>query len=185
MWRFLFHSEPTNIPIAEIIAPATIIPKSGAFSLLKAMLFAILNVPYSASIYITPKKRVNAHFPFPQKLFLPITYDTGWNGVNNGETQGINRVFNTYMSLDLKEGTNEIELTFIPAKMKLGIELSIATLVIILVYTFCINKLIRKDGILDKIIVNLGFGIYIIITVGFYFKVYLMCIIQTIKQWIG
>lgn len=40
------------------------------------MLFAILNVPYSASIYITPKKRVNAHFPFPQKLFLPITIDT-------------------------------------------------------------------------------------------------------------
>ena len=120
-----------------------------------------------------------------QKLFLPITYDTGWNGVNNGETQGINRVFNTYMSLELKEGTNEIELTFIPAKMKLGIELSIATLVIILVYTFGIKKLIRKDGILDKIIVNLGFGIYIIITVGFYFKVYLMCIIQTIKQWIG
>lgn len=120
-----------------------------------------------------------------QKLFLPITYDTGWNGVNNGETQGINRVFNTYMSLDLKEGTNEIELTFIPAKMKLGIELSIATLVIILVYTLGIKKLIRKDGILDKIIVNLGFGIYIIITVGFYFKVYLMCIIQTIKQWIG
>ena len=120
-----------------------------------------------------------------QKLFLPITYDTGWNGVNNGETQGINRVFNTYMSLELKEGTNEIELTFIPAKMKLGIELSIATLVIILVYTFGIKKLIRKDGILDKIIVNLGFGIYIIITVGCYFKVYLMCIIQTIKQWIG
>ena len=120
-----------------------------------------------------------------QNLFLPITYDTGWNVANNGETQGINRVFNTYMSLELKEGTNEIELTFIPAKMKLGIELSIATLVIILVYTFGIKKLIRKDGILDKIIVNLGFGIYIIITVGFYFKVYLMCIIQTIKQWIG
>lgn len=51
--------------IAEIIAPATIIPKSGEFSLLKVMLFAILNVPYSASIYIMPKKRVNAHFPFP------------------------------------------------------------------------------------------------------------------------
>lgn len=120
-----------------------------------------------------------------QKLFLPITYDTGWTGVNNGEVQDINRIFNTYISLDLKEGTNEIELTFIPAKMKLGIELSIATLVIILVYTFGIKKLIKKDGILDKIIVNLGFGIYIIITVGFYFKVYLMCIIQTIKQWIG
>lgn len=119
-----------------------------------------------------------------QKLFLPIMYDTGWTGVNNGEAQDINRVFNTYISLDLKEGTNEIELTFVPAKMKLGIELSIATLVIILVYTFSIKKLIRKDGILDKIIVNLGFGIYIIITAGFYFKVYLMCIIQTIKQWI-
>ena len=65
LWRFLFHSEPANIPIAEIIAPATIIPKSGEFSLLKVMLFAILNVPYSASIYIMPKKRVNAHFPFP------------------------------------------------------------------------------------------------------------------------
>lgn len=76
-----------------------------------------------------------------QKLFLPIMYDTGWTGVNNGEAQDINRVFNTYISLDLKEGTNEIELTFIPAKMKLGIELSIATLVIILVYTFGIKKM--------------------------------------------
>ena len=51
------------------------------------------------------------------------------------------------MSLDLKEGTNEIELTFIPAKMKLGIELSIATLVIILVYrkqTMTLQKFRRK-----------------------------------------
>ena len=40
------------------------------------MLFAILKVPYSASIYIMPKKRQNAHFPFPQKLFLPIKTDT-------------------------------------------------------------------------------------------------------------
>ena len=95
-----------------------------------------------------------------------------------------NRVFNTYMSLDLKEGTNEIELTFIPAKMKLGIELSIATLVIILIYSFGIKKLIKKDVILDKIIVNIGFGAYIVITVGFYIKVYLMCIVQTVKQWI-
>ena len=119
-----------------------------------------------------------------QKLFLPITYDDGWTGTNNGETEEVNRVFNTYMSLDLKEGTNEIELTFIPAKMKLGIELSIATLVIILIYSFGIKKLIKKDGILDKIIVNIGFGAYIVITVGFYIKVYLMCIVQTVKQWI-
>ena len=89
------------------------------------------------------------------------------------------------MSLELKEGTNEIELTFIPAKMKLGIELSIATLVIILIYTFGIKRFIKKDGLLDKIIVNIGFGIYIVITVGFYLKVYVMCIIQSIKQWIS
>lgn len=120
-----------------------------------------------------------------QKLFLPIIYDAGWTGVNNGENTSVNRIFNTYISLDLKEGTNEIELTFIPAKMKLGIELSVVTLVIILIYTFGIKRIIKKDGILDKIIVNLGFGLYIIITAGFFIKVYLMCIVQTIKQWIG
>lgn len=120
-----------------------------------------------------------------QKLFLPITYDAGWTGTNNGETTNVNRTFNTYMSLELKEGTNEIELTFIPAKMKLGIKLSIATLVIILIYTFGIKRFIKKDGLLDKIIVNIGFGIYIVITVGFYLKVYVMCIIQSIKQWIS
>ena len=120
-----------------------------------------------------------------QKLFLPITYDAGLTGTNNGETTNVNRTFNTYMSLELKEGTNEIELTFIPAKMKLGIELSIATLVIILIYTFGIKRFIKKDGLLDKIIVNIGFGIYIVITVGFYLKVYVMCIIQSIKQWIS
>ena len=120
-----------------------------------------------------------------QKLFLPITYDAGWTGVNNGENTSVNRIFNTYISLDLKEGTNEIELTFIPAKMKLGIELSVVTLIIILIYTFGIKRIIKKDGILDKIIVNLGFGLYIIITAGFFIKVYWMCIVQTIKQWIG
>ena len=120
-----------------------------------------------------------------QKLFLPITYDAGWTGVNNGENTSVNRIFNTYISLDLKEGTNEIELTFIPAKMKLGIKLSVVTLIIILIYTFGIKRIIKKDGILDKIIVNLGFGLYIIITAGFFIKVYLMCIVQTIKQWIG
>ena len=119
-----------------------------------------------------------------QKLFLPITYDEGWTGTNNGKTENIDRTFNTYMSLELKEGENEIELTFIPAKMKLGIEFSIITLIVILIYTFGIKKIIKKDGILDKIIVNLGFGIYIIITIGFYIKVYAICIIQTFQQWL-
>lgn len=114
-----------------------------------------------------------------QKIFLPITYDKGWTGTNNGENIEINRVFNTYISLDLKEGENNIELTFIPANMIMGIKLSLITLAIVLIYTFLIKRFIKKDSILDKIIVNIGFVAYIIITVAFYFKVYIVSIIKT------
>ena len=119
-----------------------------------------------------------------KKLYLPITFDTGWTGSNNGQEIKINKVFNTHMSFDLQKGENEIKLTFIPAKMKLGIEITIITLALILIYNLIIKRFIKKDGIIDKIMVNLGFGLYIIITLGFYLKVYIISIIKTFTQYI-
>ena len=62
----LAHRIPSSMPKAEISAPATNIPYSGAFSLSKARLFETLKVSYSASMYIRPKSRADAHLPLPQ-----------------------------------------------------------------------------------------------------------------------
>lgn len=118
-----------------------------------------------------------------QKIFLPITYDTGWSGKNNGLDIKVNRTFNTYMSVDLSKGENNIELTFIPNNMILGIKISLITLSIVLVYCI-LKRFIKKDSILDKIIVWIGFIAYIIITLAFYLKVYAISIIKTIKDWL-
>ena len=70
-----------------------------------------------------------------QKLFIPITYDTGWR-VISGNTI-INRVLNIFTSIDLKQGYNKIELEFIPPYFSIGLMISLLTIVFMfLMYLF-------------------------------------------------
>ena len=57
---------PSAMPTREIAAPAGTMEASGMFTLPNARLFAMLNVAYSASMYMTPNPMLKTHFPLPQ-----------------------------------------------------------------------------------------------------------------------
>ena len=60
-----------------------------------------------------------------ENLFLPICYDKGWSATVNGEEVEIEYALGSFMAISLTEGENEIELTFFPYGMKLGIIISV------------------------------------------------------------
>lgn len=57
-------------------------------------------------------------------LMLSIPYEKGWNIKVNGEKVKYSKAYDTFISLELEEGSNKIEMTFIPPGLKLGIIIS-------------------------------------------------------------
>ncbi len=110
-------------------------------------------------------------------IFLPITYDEGWKATLNGKDVAIHRVFDTYMAIDLESGENTIELNFTPKNLKLGIAISFATLVIVLLYI--VFKKYFKNLMENTILHNIAYYLYIGLVIVFYLYVYANSIIQT------
>ena len=69
---------PNPNPIAEINAPTNSSSNAGRFILENSfrIIFAVLNVAYSASMCITPKANGENHFHLPRWLLLAINTDT-------------------------------------------------------------------------------------------------------------
>jgi len=109
-------------------------------------------------------------------LFLPVVYDEGWTATINGKEVEVSKIFNSYIGIDLNKGENNIELTFTPKNLKLGIIISGSTVVIILIY-FVFRKFINK--ILDNAILQkCAYIIYWVITILFYGVVYIFSYIN-------
>lgn len=129
------------------------------------------------------KIKVNAKINQDNKtIFLPINYDDGWSATLNGETVEVSRVFGNYMGIDLINGENTIELTFVPKNLKLGIIISVSTLGIMLIYVI-FKKFFVK--IIDNVILHrIAYILYLILTILFYVIVYVISIIQTLISFI-
>ena len=83
-------------------------------------------------------------------LFLPITYDMGWDGKVNNERVKITRLFGNYMGINLKKGNNNIHLKFIPSGLPLGIAISILTLIVMVLIsasTSIGNKILSSKAV--------------------------------------
>lgn len=63
-------------------------------------------------------------------LMLSIPYEKGWNIKVNGKKVKYSKIYDTFISLDLKKGSNKIEMIFIPPGLKLGIIISLIGLYI-------------------------------------------------------
>lgn len=73
-------------------------------------------------------------------LFLPISYDQGWNCTINGQKEPIYRVANTFIGVRIQNGENRVELTFIPKGFKIGILISLSTLILLIIFLFIKRK---------------------------------------------
>ncbi|MEI6132328.1 MAG: YfhO family protein [Bacillota bacterium] len=56
-----------------------------------------------------------------KSFFIPINYDAGWSCKINGSNVPVNKAFGTFISVDLAQGANAIELTFTPVGFNLGL----------------------------------------------------------------
>lgn len=67
-------------------------------------------------------------------LFLSIPYDSGWSAKVNGEIVNINKVNIGFIGIDLTEGFHVVELEYNPPLFRIGLYISLSTLIILLVY---------------------------------------------------
>ena len=72
-------------------------------------------------------------------LTLPLAYDKGYHIYNNGTEADILSIGDIFISIPLKEGVNDITVKYFPDGMKVGICVSLVTLVICIVY-FIIDR---------------------------------------------
>lgn len=86
---------------------------------------------------ISPQKlKATVYNSDDQYLFLPITYDKGWNAQINNTSVKPERIFNTFIALKLQKGINRIKMIFIPHGFIMGIIISISGLLILLLSFF-------------------------------------------------
>lgn len=105
-----------------------------------------------------------------ESLFLTIPFDLGWSAEINGEEVSVEKVFGNFISIPLKEGLNDIKLTFIPTGFKVGISISILTIFIATI-TSLLNKKFKFNF---KIINNVAYYMYLAVYTIVIFIVYII-----------
>ncbi len=76
-------------------------------------------------------------------LYTSIPYDTGWSVTVDGEklnSEELIDIGKALLGINLSEGTHTIEFEYTPKGLKIGIYLSVAGIIILLLYIFIIRK---------------------------------------------
>ena len=73
-------------------------------------------------------------------LLITIPYQKGWNIYVDGKKTNYYEVYDTFIGLDLKKGKHQIVMRYENKPLKLGILMSILTLVITIFMLFMYNK---------------------------------------------
>ena len=86
------------------------------------------------------------------RLFLPLTFRSGWRCTVNGEPAEAQRVLGTLMSIPLREGENTVSLVYRPAGIKLsaGLIVSLAALVLTAAWFVLRRRLLPAGAALPR-----------------------------------
>lgn len=80
-------------------------------------------------------------------LFLPVTYDKGWNAKVNGKPTEIINLYGSFIGIPLNEGENEVSISFFPKGLKIGLLISLASLLVFaFIYYLHIKKKMKATG---------------------------------------
>ncbi len=104
-----------------------------------------------------------------QYLFLSVPFDKGFECTINGEKAEIYRAFGGFMAVRLDEGNNDIKFTFVPQGFRPGMLLTIAGLLLAVVWAVFRKKLAALLSKAEKIctigVYALFFGVVAVIYV--------------------
>ena len=76
-------------------------------------------------------------------LFTSIPYENGWIVKVDGKKVDYYDVYETFIGLDLTEGTHTIEFIFYPPGFKLGVLISLITLILFVIFIWKENKILK------------------------------------------
>lgn len=74
-------------------------------------------------------------------VFFSVPYDKGWSAFLNGKKVPIEEVDNGFMAVQGNKGDNQIEFTFMPQGLELGIKVTKISIALLVIY-FILNKLL-------------------------------------------
>ena len=69
-----------------------------------------------------------------QIVFLPISYEEGWNCKINGQKADTIKLFSNFIGVLVPSGKSKIELDFVPKGLRLGIGISALSAICLIVY---------------------------------------------------
>ena len=78
-------------------------------------------------------------------LFLTLPYDEGWSASGNGKALKISKAQSGFMKVDVKAGSGQVILTYLPVGLTLGMKLSIIGVVLFIGYALRISYLRKKS----------------------------------------
>lgn len=113
-------------------------------------------------------------------LFLPINYNEGYTATNNGKKVEVLKLYENYIGIELEEGENNIQLSFMPKGFLPGIIVSIVALIttIVILKTNIYQKLLEMN-----VLANIAYYGYITAYLGFIFIVYITLTISFILSY--
>ena len=106
-------------------------------------------------------------------LFLPLTFDEGWQCKVNGQPVEAQEALGTFMAIPLDKGDNKITLQFMPKGLKLGAIISMASLLLCVVW--CLKQRSWTEKANKKSSFLLGF--YYVIDYGTILAIYVLPIV--------
>lgn len=109
-------------------------------------------------------------------LFIPINYDKGWNISKNSTQQTkIKRIYNNFLGIELKEGKVDLELKFTPPLFKIGVIISLISIILMFIISYIKRKIESS-----KILLNIAYYSFIIVATLFFIRIYIIGIIENI-----
>ncbi|MEE0264354.1 MAG: YfhO family protein [Acutalibacteraceae bacterium] len=106
-------------------------------------------------------------------LFVPVSYDKGWSAKVNGKAVEIQPAINKgFMAVPLQAGVNEVELTFFPDFMPLGIAISIVFIAGFVIYIMIYKR--NPEAKPPKALESLAHTVLFIVWLGVIVGVYII-----------
>lgn len=105
-----------------------------------------------------------------QTLFLPISYNKGYQGMVNKKGVEVEKVFGNFVGIPLEQGRNEIELTFVSPGLKITCFMSLCSLALTI---FIIKKKWYFDLVNCKILQTIASICYKILYAVFLVGIYI------------
>jgi uncharacterized membrane protein YfhO len=69
-----------------------------------------------------------------RELMFTIPYDTGWTCLVDGKNVKIKKVLDVFMAVDVPSGEHSIEMVYVPDGFIIGRNISIAALLVLIIY---------------------------------------------------